>query len=217
MRKPSMSFAKQRMTRRRTLHAIALMLLAGPAYAAAPSEPALQRIAKARASLRTLQARFTQVRQLGLLASEVPSTGSMTLVRPDRLRWKLDPPDAITYWVTPAGLTYASESSRGTVDRSQAGPVAALLDDLLIVMGGDLQRLSSRYELKTESLPSGRLKLEAVPKDSAARKKLRRIQAQLASDGITPVSIDIEESDEDRVLITFRDVKLNETVTNLGP
>ncbi len=64
----------------------------------------LAEIGKARAGIQTLVAPFTQERTIGLLATAVKSEGEMTMVRPDRLRWELKPPDAITYWIGPEGL-----------------------------------------------------------------------------------------------------------------
>ena len=69
---------------------------------------ALAEITRARASLKTLVAPFTQERSIGLLATAVKSDGEMTLVLPDRLRWELKPPDAITYWITPEGFGFAT-------------------------------------------------------------------------------------------------------------
>src|SRR5262245_60475948 len=69
---------------------------------------ALADIAKARAGLQTLVGGFTQERTIGLLATAVKSEGEMTVVRPDRLRWELRPPDAIVYWIGPEGLAYAT-------------------------------------------------------------------------------------------------------------
>jgi outer membrane lipoprotein-sorting protein len=56
---------------------------------------ALAEITRARASVKTLVAPFTQERSIGLLATAVKSDGEMTLVLPDRLRWELKPPGVI--------------------------------------------------------------------------------------------------------------------------
>ena len=85
------------------------------AHADAVSD-ALAEITKARASVKTLVAPFVQERTIGLLATSVKSEGEMTLVRPDRLRWELKPPDAITYWITPEGFAFATAS--GSAARS---------------------------------------------------------------------------------------------------
>src|SRR5262245_17550511 len=78
---------------------------------------ALADIGKSRAGLKTMVASFTQERQIGLLATAVKSEGELTLVRPDRLRWELKPPDAITYWVTPEGLAMSTGASASAVGK----------------------------------------------------------------------------------------------------
>ena len=85
-----------------------------------PLDDALARIAKARASLRTLVGPFTQERTISLLSTSVRSQGKLYLVRPDRLRWELDPPDDVVYWITPEGLAYRSKSGQGRVPPAQA-------------------------------------------------------------------------------------------------
>src|SRR5262245_33349256 len=74
---------------------------------------ALAEITRARASLKTLIAPFTQERTIGLLSTAVKSDGEMTMVLPDRLRWELKPPDAITYWITPEGFGFATAKGGG--------------------------------------------------------------------------------------------------------
>ena len=65
------------------------------------------------------------------------STGFFTLVRPDRLRWELAPPDDVVYWVTPEGLAYKSAAGQGKVPAASQ-KIAAALGDLRILLGGDL-------------------------------------------------------------------------------
>ena len=88
-----------------------------------PLDDALARIAAARASLHTLVGPFTQERTISLLATSVKSQGTVYLVRPDRLRWELEPPDDVVYWITPEGLAYRSKTGQGRVPpRKRASP-----------------------------------------------------------------------------------------------
>src|SRR4051812_31976750 len=118
------------MRRREVLLGLASLTLASEARADAVSD-ALASIARARAGMTTLVAPFTQERTIGLLATVVKSEGEMTLVRPDRLRWELKPPDAVTYWITPDGLAYQTASGGGSVGKAAAGRFGAVLGDLM--------------------------------------------------------------------------------------
>ena len=121
--------------------------LAVPRRAAADAvDDLLGRVAKARAGLRTLQGPFTQTRTVGLLSTDVRSTGVMILVVPDRLRWELAPPDDVTFWVVPEGVAYRSASGVGRLPPS-AVKTAGALDDLRAALSGDPRALRARWDL----------------------------------------------------------------------
>ncbi len=194
---------------RRSLLLLPATLLPAPVVHAADL---LERIVQARSTMRTLRARFTQDRTIGLLASSISSRGDLILVRPDRLRWHLDPPDEITWWVSRNTLSYASSNSRGTVTRDAAGAMAALLDDLLAVLGGDVALLQARYRIDVRSGPDDAVVVSAVPVDPDVARRARRITLTLAPDLVRPRQIVLEETEEDQSSIRFSDVRINEPV-----
>ena len=137
-------------------------------------------IARARAGVaRRSLGPFTQERTIGILAAKVRSTGTLTLVRPDRLRWELAPPDDVVYWVTPEGLAYKSPTrqGQGPRERQPAVKIAAALDDLRTLLGGDLGALRAPLRPRPaprradgrvafQRRPQGGHGLELVPGDS---------------------------------------------------
>ena len=173
---------------------------------------ALAEISRARAGLSTLAGTFTQERTIGLLATVVKSEGEMTLVRPDRLRWELRPPDAITYWIGPEGLAYASPNGGGSVGKSAASRFGAVLGDLMTLLGGDLQKLRARYELSVEKADGGLL-LGARPLADEVKRHVKSLSLRLPADLWSVQRIEIEESGGDRSVIAFprlaRDVKVD--------
>ncbi len=160
----------------------------------------LGQIARARASLKTLSGPFTQTRKIGLLAAKVVSKGTVTLVRPDRLRWELLPPDNVTYWVTPEGLAYKSPEGQGRVQGASA-KVALALDDVRILLGGDLALLRGRYDLQASGADDGPVTFVATPKDSASA--LQRLVFTLGPDRVRPLSATIVEGPRDQTDIAF--------------
>jgi outer membrane lipoprotein-sorting protein len=181
-----------------------------PAALAAPSVAladdvgdALDRISAARASLKSLVAPFSQVRSIGLLASEVKSTGELTLVRPDRLRWEIFPPDAVTYWILPDGLYMRSSSSPKAIKAPpNAGKFGAVLGDILAFTGGDLKRLGDRYDLSVPSKDGG-ITLVAVPKAPELRKIVSRIETRTTADLWGVQKVTIEEASGDKSVVDF--------------
>jgi outer membrane lipoprotein-sorting protein len=185
--------------------AAALLLLSRRGRADSPTlDDVLTKVAAARENLRTLVGPFTQTRRIGLLATEVRSVGTMTLVRPDRLRWDLGPPDDASYWVTPQGLAYKSRSGQGAVPGAAAARVAATLDDLRNVLGGDLGALRARYDLRLAPTGDG-VAFEATPLESSGL-HIQRITFALAGDLVRPLRATIVETARDRVDIVFGDL-----------
>jgi hypothetical protein len=193
-------------SRRAALGAAALALGAPRRASADPADDALRDVAKAREKFRTLACPFTQERVLGLLASKVTSRGDLTLVRPDRLRWHLEPPDEATYWVAPEGVAYRSREGGGK--SGPVGPWGALLADLLVALGGDLAKLRARYAINAERGADG-LTLALTPKAADAAKVLRSLRLTLAPDLLAPARLVLEEPGDDRSVVAFGPAKLN--------
>lgn len=162
-------------------------------------------IKKAREKLKTMVATFTQERTIGLLSSTVKSEGEMTLVRPDKLRWELKSPDAVVYWITPEGFAFSTASGSANVSKTAAKKFGDVLSDLLIFMGGDLDKLKERYDFTVPSKKDG-VVLKAVPKSEEVKKILKSLELSVAADLWTVKKIVIEEKGGDRSVITFTKV-----------
>jgi outer membrane lipoprotein-sorting protein len=174
-------------------------------------DDALKEMAKARKDITTLKADFKQVRQIGLLASEVHSSGKMWLVRPDRLRWELAPPDAVIYWIGPEGIAVKTGDGVTKIGKTAAGKLGAVLEDLLVLLGGDLAKLRKRYELSVER-PEGKLVLSARPKDAELKKQVALLRMTADSSLWRVESMVIEETSGDNSRITFRSYVKNEPI-----
>lgn len=172
---------------------------------------ALDKIAAARASLKTLVAPFTQVRTIGLLGSDVTSTGEVTVVRPDKLRWEVYPPDATTYWVLPEGLYMQSGSNKAVKAPPNASSLGGVLGDVLLFVGGDLRKLADRYDLTVKSTDGG-VGLEARPKKDETKRFVSRVELKTTPDLWAVSRFVIEEASGDRSVITFGEAKRDGTV-----
>lgn len=172
----------------------------------------LAEITKARAGLETLVGPFVQERTIGLLATSVKSNGHMTMVRPDRLRWELEPPDAITYWVGPEGFSFATPRGAANVGKAAAGRFGAVLADLMTLMGGDLEKLRARYELSVPSKNDG-ITLRAAPKAEDIKKIVKRLEMRCSAELWSIKEVTIEEQSGDLSVIRFgamtRNVKVD--------
>lgn len=162
-------------------------------------------IKKAREKVKTLVATFTQERTIGLLSSTVKSEGEMTLVRPDKLRWELKSPDAVTYWITPEGFAFSTANGSANVSKTAAKKFGDVLNDLLVFMGGDLDTLKTRYDFTVPSKKDG-VTLHAVPKTEEVKKIVKSLEISVGADLWTVKKITIEEKSGDKSVITFTKV-----------
>jgi hypothetical protein len=167
----------------------------------------LARIGKARAALSTLRGPFTQARTIGLLAAEVRSHGTLTLVRPDRLRWELEPPDAITFWIGPEGLAYRSAHGHGNMTEPNA-KIAASLDDLRTLLGGDVARLRDRWRLRVAHDGPDGAEIEATPM-APQPGGLTALRFALTPDLVRPTRVLLAQGARDRTTIEFGDLVVN--------
>lgn len=180
----------------------------GSASAQASVPEVLEKIRKARATLKTLIGPFEQTRSVGLLATKVKSKGELTLVTPDRLRWELFPPDAATYWITPAGLAFATPKGGVKAGKGAAGRFGAVLSDLMIMIGGDLKKLEARYSFSVPDQTGG-VTLVATPKVDELKKMVKKLELEAGAQLWDIERIVIEEKNGDRSTIVFSNVKRN--------
>lgn len=191
----------------------AAFLVGGDAFAADEVDELLDKIGKARAKLRTLQAPFKQTRVIGLLASKVESTGRLTMVLPDRLRWELAAPDSVTYWIGPEGLTMRNEEGVSKLGKASAGRFAAVLGDLMIMLGGDMRKLRKRYVLGLAD-EDGKTVLTAKPVAKAVAKHIALLSLRLAGEDGWVDRVEIREKSGDTSVIDLGKLTKNAAVAD---
>jgi hypothetical protein len=167
----------------------------------------LDRIGRARSAVRSLQGPFTQTRSIALLATDVVSRGTMRLLRPDRLRWDLEPPDDVSFWIGPEGLAYRSPHGHGSLPAATAR-LAGVLADLRTLLAGDLSRLSDRWLLHVLRDDARGVELEATGRvDGGAGP--RRLAIELGADRVRPRVVTLVEGAADRTVIQFGELRVD--------
>jgi hypothetical protein len=188
----------------------ALLLSSGFARADDDADDVIARVGRARAPIRTLKGPFQQTRTIGLLATDVRSRGTLVLVRPDRLRWELVPPDDVTFWVGPDGFAYKSAHGHGRLPATSAR-IGAALEDLRTLLGGDLAQLRERWELRIVHHDASGAEVEATPRPGVVA-RLQRLSLSLAPDLARPARAILVEGPRDRTVIEFGSLVVNEPV-----
>ncbi len=198
-----MNFSRRHFLRGAATGAIGLFFVGISRSARADDlETTLAEVRVARAGLKTLKGPFTQERTIGLFATKVKSTGTLTMVRPDRLRWELAPPDDVVYWVGPDGFAYKSARGQGRIP-SAVGRLASAMEDVRLVLGGDLDSLRRRYDLALVSKTPDEVSFAATPKASAGELHMQKILFSLGKDRATPTRATLVETERDKTEIVF--------------
>lgn len=175
---------------------------------AAGLEALLAEVAKARRGVTSLEASFTQARRLSLLATEVKSTGRMTFLAPDKLRWELAAPDDVTYWIGPSGVAFKTKSGAASV-APESAKTAKALADVRALIGGDLGSLRERYELRG-TRRADEAEIGGTAKDPKA--SVKSFVLVLDKGLALPKRARLVEGKRDTIEITFRDARVNAPV-----
>lgn len=191
--------------RRALLIGAPILLLAKPSFADESLDALLTDVAKARKGMKTMKATFTQERKLTLLATSVKSTGNLSYVAPDRLRWELDAPDNVIYWIGPEGLSYRTKSSSATAAPKGAA-IANALADVRALLGGDLAALKERYVM-AGTRRAEEAEITGTAKDPKA--SVKSFVLVLGKDLTVPLRARLVEGKSDAIDITFANTQVN--------
>jgi outer membrane lipoprotein-sorting protein len=192
-------------TRRALLLASTSLLVARPLLAEESLDALLADVAKARRGMKTMKATFTQERKLTLLATSVKSTGNLAYVAPDRLRWELDAPDSVIYWIGPEGLSFRTKSSSATAAPKGAA-IANALADVRALLGGDLSALKERYVM-AGTRRADDAEITGTAKDPKA--SVKSFALVLGKDLTVPLRARLVEGRSNAIDITFANAQLN--------
>ncbi len=166
----------------------------------------LAEIQAASDQVRSFSSEFVQERRLALFAEPVFFKGSLTVVRPDRLRWEFTAP-------VPSVLIFNGE--RGIRCNDKAPPVhfdlgadpimKTVAEQLWLWLGGDYSRLNASYDL-AKSGPSA---LRITPKDKRLSEFISAITITFDKTSRQPEKVEIADPGGDTTILSFQAYVLN--------
>lgn len=203
---------------RRALLTMASLVVTRSASASAPTSASpgapggsadFARLRAARATLRSLQGRFTQTRTLRLFRHDVVSHGRFALRGATHLLWAYDAPEATSYVWTPR--TMAVRARGEAVRTMESRPdVARQIAPMRLALTGGLDELERDFALALRADEGGGFTLSARARASAIRPQ--EIVVTLDPTLTRPSCVTLRAGARDVVVVTFEELRLNEPI-----
>jgi outer membrane lipoprotein-sorting protein len=195
--------------RRRRSVAVALCaaaLVASSASSAPESGPpaTLEALMRGMAGASGVEARFREEKRLALLSEPIESRGTLYFVPPNRLSRETREPSPSRLVIDGDRVSFRDAAGGETVDLS-ANPIAReYVANFIVLFGGDLDALKSRYEPRFRADASG-WTLELVPRAARLREFIERVT--LAGRGRALERMELVEAGGDRTTTWFEAVR----------
>ena len=187
-----------------------LVLLVAAATAGGPEHPAtLEGVWAALAEASALRASFQQTQHRRLFSRPLESAGTVTLQRPDRLRWEVDTPSPSVFVMrgSDVAVTYPALGVTESLSLRDRPELLSLARALTVWMQADLEQVRASYEVSLEGRTA-----TLVPRDPALARWVSRVELTVAPEGRHVQRLALHEPDGDRVEIGFSRVELDPTL-----
>ncbi len=159
--------------------------------------------------LRTLQARFVQLKQSELLLEPEESTGMVWYRLPNQVRWDFETPTILSVLVKDREMTtWYQESNR--VERLDIGRHGERFLQLL-GPGSSLVELQRYFEIRVTFpvVAADPYRLVLAPLSSRLKKRLHAVNIHLHPELYIPVYLRYEEASGDQTEISFDAIQIN--------
>ena len=173
----------------------------------------LKDLEKSFSSIKTVQTKFRQEKELKIFSRTIVMEGRVVLENPDRLAWRIDTP--IKYVLVLNGdyaTQWDEDSNKIQKMKTHGDPVfEEVIGQIEKWFSGEFSSLLKEYDLtvKSEQPPV----LEFVPKkDGMISKVIKRVTITVRKDRRYVERIAIEDMGGDKTTITFYDTVLNAPV-----
>ncbi len=171
-------------------------------------EDVLRRISDAFSGIVAIESEFIQESHTGMLEEPLRSSGLFRYEAPGFVHWEVLSPERFGFSAEGDRL----RTWRGSGDSKEGAPPGAetgirhFMEQLLAWVRADFDWLGERFEMSVLSRSPIRLELE--PRSEAAAERLDRMLVTFSRDLDHLESIEIRETNGDRMVITFSNVRV---------
>lgn len=181
-----------------------VVLAAASLAAAEAPAPSLEGVMAELAASGGVRARFVERKHLALLSEPLESAGRLYFAPPDRLARITERPGRARMVIRGDRLAMSDEAGEERIDLDQSDIARQLVENVMVVLRGDLATLRERYELAFASDGTG-WQLRLVPRNRVLRRFVTAID--LAGEGPALRSMVVSESNGDRTETLFSEVE----------
>ncbi len=166
----------------------------------------LSEIQAASEKVLSFSSEFVQERRLALFTEPVIFHGSLTVVRPDRLRWEFTAPlPSVLIFRGEQGIRCNDKAPPTHFDLGTDPIMRAVAEQLWLWLGGDYSRLNALY-LMEKSGPSA---LRITPKNQAMLDYISSVTITFNTTSRQPEKVEIADPGGDTTIISFKSYVLN--------
>lgn len=167
-------------------------------------------IKEASEKLKTLQANFTQDKNLTFLDEIIQSKGRFVFQSPNSVRWEYTEPYLYLIIIDNGIITIKDEQKTNKVEMA-SNPIFKQINNLMLsTVKGDIL-LNTDFESKVYE-NNNSYKIELQPKDNNMKEFISEINLILDKKNLTVISIKMIEPMGDYTFITFKNKILNEII-----
>jgi outer membrane lipoprotein-sorting protein len=151
-----------------------------------------------------VRARFRESRHISILTDPIETGGMLYFAPPDRLARHTTRPGRSSIVVEAGRVSFADETGLHTIDIHTSEVAQALVGNLIVVLGGDLESLRASYSISFRS-EGGHWTLDLEPRSRAVRGIIQRIL--FTGTGRELTGIETLESNGDRTIMGLSDIE----------
>ncbi len=154
----------------------------------------------------TFSCDFVQERNLALFAEPVLFYGSLSVARPDRLRWEFSKPlPSVLIFSGDQGIRCSGDTPPVHFDLGSDPIMRTVAEQLWLWLGGDYSKLKDLYLLEK----TGPATLRISPQDDTVAEYIDAVFITFSVVDRQPEVVEIREPGGDSTLITFHSCVLN--------
>jgi len=162
--------------------------------------------------VRSFSSEFVQERRLALFTEPVIFHGSLTVVRPDRLRWEFTSPvPSVLIFRGEQGIRCNDKAPPAHFDLGTDPIMRTVAEQLWLWLGGDYSRLNALYLMEK----SGPTSLRIIPKNQAMLDYISSVTITFNKTSRQPEKVEIADPGGDSTIISFNSYVLNNNTSDV--